>query len=76
MYYGEIKPYGHGGVIWLSYLGTPEEAFAEYKRHKHADILIIGHIGLGNLVCFIFLRFLHLLTIFDMVYSKNLVWLK
>lgn len=42
MYYGEIKPYGHDEVIRLSYWRTPEEAFAEYKRHKQADILIMA----------------------------------
>lgn len=42
MYYGEIKPYGHDEVIRLSYWGTPEEAFAEYKRHKQADILVMA----------------------------------
>lgn len=42
MYYGEIKPYGHDEVIRLSYWNTPEEAFAEYKRHKQADILIMA----------------------------------
>lgn len=42
MYYGEIKPYGHDEVIKLSYWGTPEEAFAEYKRHKQADIIIMA----------------------------------
>ena len=42
MYYGEIKPYGHDVVIRLSYWETPEEAFAEYKRHKQADILIMA----------------------------------
>ncbi len=42
MYYGEIKLYGYDEVIRLSYWGTPEEAFAEYKRHKQADILIMA----------------------------------
>lgn len=42
MYYGEIKPYGHDEVVRLSYWRTPEEAFAEYKRHKQADILIMA----------------------------------
>ena len=42
MYYGEIKPYGHDEVVRLSYWETPEEAFAEYKRHKQADILIMA----------------------------------
>ena len=42
MYYGEIKPYGHDVVIRLSYWETPEEAFAEYKRHRQADILIMA----------------------------------
>lgn len=42
MYYGEIKPFGHDEVIRLSYWDTPEEAFAEYKRHKQADILMMA----------------------------------
>lgn len=42
MYYGEIRPYGHDEVIRLSSWDTPEEAFAEYKRHKQADILIMA----------------------------------
>lgn len=42
MYYSEIKPYGHDEVIKLSYWGTPEAAFEEYKRHKQADILIMA----------------------------------
>ena len=42
MYYGEIRPCGHDEVIRLSYWGTPEEAFAEYKKHKQADILIMA----------------------------------
>ena len=42
MYYGKIKPGGHDEVIRLSYWGTPEEAFEEYKRHKQADILIMA----------------------------------
>ena len=42
MYYGEITPYGHDEVIRLSCWSTPEEAFAEYKRHKQADILIMA----------------------------------
>ena len=42
MYYGEIRPFGHDEVVRLSYWDTPEEAFAEYKRHKQADILIMA----------------------------------
>lgn len=42
MYYGEITPYGHDEVIRLSYWDTPEEAFAEYKKIKQADILIMA----------------------------------
>lgn len=41
-YYGEITPYGHDEVIRLSYWDTPEEAFAEYKKIKQADILIMA----------------------------------
>ncbi len=29
-------------MIRLSYWDTPEEAFAEYKKHKQADILIMA----------------------------------
>lgn len=42
MYYGEITPSGHDEVIRLSYWDTPEEAFAEYKMIKQADILIMA----------------------------------
>ena len=42
MYYGEIKPFGHDEIIKLSYWNTPEEAFAEYKKFKQADILMMA----------------------------------
>lgn len=42
MYYGEIRPFRHDEVIRLSYWGTPEKTFAEYKKHKQTDILIIA----------------------------------
>ncbi len=42
MYYSEIRPFGYGEVIQLSYWNTPEEAFAEYKRHKEADLLMLA----------------------------------
>lgn len=42
MYYGMFKPYGHDEPVPLSYWKTPEEAFAEYKIHKQADILIMA----------------------------------
>jgi hypothetical protein len=42
MYYGEITPYGHDELIRLSYWNTPEEAFAEYKMIKQADILVMA----------------------------------
>ncbi|WP_156961187.1 hypothetical protein [Lacrimispora celerecrescens] len=41
IYYGELTPYGNNEVVKLSYLDTPEEAFEEYKKIKHADILLI-----------------------------------
>ena len=31
-----------GESIVLGYWDTPEEAFAEYKRHKQADIIIMA----------------------------------
>ena len=42
MYYGEIKPFGHDEVIRLSYWGTPEEAFEEYRIIKKADITVMA----------------------------------
>lgn len=42
MYYGEIKLFGHDEIIRLKDWNTPEEAFADYKRHKQADILIMA----------------------------------
>ena len=39
-YFGRIKPFGHDETIDLSYWETAEEAFAEYKRVKEADILL------------------------------------
>ncbi len=41
-YYGEIMPFGHGKPIKLSYWDTPEEAFAEYKVMKQADIKLMA----------------------------------
>lgn len=40
-YYGVFMPCG-GESIVLGYWDTPEEAFAEYKRHKQADIIIMA----------------------------------
>ena len=42
MYYGEIKPFGYDEIVRLRDWNTPEEAFAEYKRHKQADIMIMA----------------------------------
>lgn len=42
MYYGEIKPFGYDEIVRLRDWNTPEEAFAEYKKHKQADILIMA----------------------------------
>ena len=42
LYYVEIKPFGYDETIALSYWDTPEEAFAEYKRVKQADILMMA----------------------------------
>lgn len=42
MYYAEIKPFGHDEIIQLSHWDSPEEAFAEYKKYKQADILIMA----------------------------------
>lgn len=45
-YYGQISIDkalgGDGQVVTLSYWDTPEEAFAEYKRHKEACILLMA----------------------------------
>lgn len=41
-YYGQIKPFGCSETIKLSFWNTPEEAFAEYKRFKQADILLMA----------------------------------
>lgn len=40
-YYGEITFTGADRAIQLSYWDTPEEAFAEYKMMKQADILMV-----------------------------------
>lgn len=41
-YYGEITLCGTNNVIKLSYWDTPEEAFAEYKKIKQADVLLMA----------------------------------
>lgn len=41
-YYGEITFTGTGKAITLSEWDTPEEAFAEYKVMKQADILLVA----------------------------------
>lgn len=41
-YYGEITFTGAENTVMLSEWDTPEEAFAEYKRMKQADILIVA----------------------------------
>ncbi len=41
-YYGEITFTGAERTIPLSYYDTPEEAFAEYKVMKKADILMVA----------------------------------
>lgn len=41
MYYGEITPFGHQEAVPLTEWATPEEAFAEYKIIKQADILVM-----------------------------------
>ena len=41
-YYGEITFTGDDRARQLSYWDTPEEAFAEYKAMKQADILVVA----------------------------------
>ena len=41
-YYGEITPCGQSGCIQLHNHDTVEEAFAEYKRFKQADVLLMA----------------------------------
>ena len=41
-YYGLIKPFGHDEAVNLSYWDTPEEAFAEYREFKLADIKMMA----------------------------------
>ena len=41
MYYGEITPFGHQEAVPLTEWATPEEAFAEYKIIRQADILVM-----------------------------------
>ena len=42
VYYGEITLTGTTKSIKLSEWKTPEEAFAEYKRFKQADIMLVA----------------------------------
>ena len=41
-YYSTYKPFGHDEIVTLGYWETSEEAFAEYKTHKQADILLMA----------------------------------
>ncbi len=56
-YYAEITFTGAGGAIPLSEWDTPEEAFAEYKKLKQADILRVVAEYKKNIPDYIYKRF-------------------
>lgn len=57
-YYGEIQFTGTDRQISLSEWDTPEEAFAEYKIMKQADILLVAAKYKENIPDYIYDRFL------------------
>lgn len=42
LYFAQITPFGHTETVKLSNWSTPEEAFAEYKVIKQADIILMA----------------------------------